>query len=268
MFPGSLRSGPAIPPDFLIEVQKGNVDKHSIIHKFSANDDVDPGNTPEDIWNAGGMLVWQEAAQTVSIVSDNAADDGNPDSNLGAHKVLILGLSPTFVLDQEEVTMEGLTPVLTTKLFIRVYRMVVTQVGTYHGANIGTITATFSSTTDVAAVIGLNPDGLGVGQTQMSHFTVPAATKAYLLSVHQHVDTAKMATITMFQMPNADDVVAPFTGAARRVLTFAGLKDESPLLPRSPLKFVAQTDLWFRAEAVDTVNTAVSVDYELLLVED
>jgi hypothetical protein len=261
---GPVSGGSTIPPDFLLEVQKGNVDKHSMMFKFGANPDVDTTTDPEDVWNVGGLLVWQTAAQPISIVSNSDDDDGTPPTNTGAHKVLFQGLDDNFVLDEEEVTLNGTAPVVTTKSFRRGYRMFVTQVGTYHRTNVGSIVATYSITGDVAAAIGPN-----AGQSEMSHFTIPADTKGYLLYAHLVIQTTKTANIVMCQYPNADAIVSPFPSGSRRVVEgFIGVEGQVQLDPPAPLVFEAKTDIWFRVDEVSASNTAVAVDYQLLLVEN
>ena len=245
----------------LIEVQKGTVAGHSIVHKFGRNPDVDTATDPEDVWNTGGTYTWQTAAQTVDLVS---ASGNDASSGSGARTVTLHGLDASFNSASESIGLDGATPVTTSTSFIRVFRAYVTNTGTYHGSNEGAITASFSSTADTAFTIAL-----GAGQTEMAIYTIPAAKIGLLLSVHINVDTVsnKTAQVTFNQMPNAHDATTPYAGAARRVLNFDGIAGSVTYAPASPTAFAEMTDLWATVQSVSANDTPVSVDFELLLVD-
>ncbi len=58
--------------EFLFDVQRGLVPKHSIINKFGFNSDIDTGAVPEDIWNGGGLYTGFDAtaAETLEVYAD------------------------------------------------------------------------------------------------------------------------------------------------------------------------------------------------------
>ena len=254
--------------DFLIEVQKGNVAGHALVHKFGANRDVDTGTSPEDVWTPGGLMIHQIAADTLDIVSASANDDGNPTTNTGAQTVTIEGLDASFDLQTETVTMNGVTTVVSVNSYIRVFRAFAATVGTYHGNNEGAIDIIYNGTTDQAAQIIL-----GKGQTEMTHYTVPNAKTGYLLSALLHVKgtigiNAGEADFTLYMVPSADDVSQPFGGAKRVVQNFEGIQGSVAFVPRSPIRFEGKTDIWFDVDNPAANDTAVEIDYELLLVDD
>lgn len=245
----------------ILEIQKGNVAGHSIVHKFGRNPDVDIGSTPEDIWNTGGEVTWQILADTLAIVSASANDDAGAS---GAQEIAIEGLDEDFNAISEAIALDGATPVTTVNRYLRVFRSYVTQAGTYHGSNEGAITATYTTSTDTAFTIGL-----GTGQTELGLYTVPAEKIGMLLSATLNVDSgsSKTAQITLNQCPNAQDVTTPFTGAARRVLTFDGINGQYIYTPRAPIVFDERTDIWFACEVATANNTPISVDFDVMLVD-
>ena len=245
----------------LVEVQKGTVAGHSIVHKFGRNPDVDTGTDPEDVWNTAGLYTWQIAAQTLSVVS-GSGDDASGGS--GAQQINIQGLDENFNLANETILLTGAVPVVTSNKYMRAFRAFVARVGTYHAANAGAITATFSTTADTAFTIAAS-----AGQTEMAIYTVPASKIGLLLAAHINVDTAanKTAQVTLSQCPNAHDTISPFAGSARRVLNFDGVAGNILYKPESPLTFSEKTDLWFTVESVSANDTPVAVDFELLLID-
>ena len=105
--------------NFYLEVAKGNVGGHSIVNKFGhsiatiAGDDIWGGASPYSFFPAAAVLV--------DIVSSDANDNGTGPS--GALTVLVQGLDENWDHVEEEVTLNGLTPVTTmTTTFIRLFR--------------------------------------------------------------------------------------------------------------------------------------------------
>ncbi len=248
--------------DFFLEVQKGNVAGHTIIHKFGRNADVDTGTVPEDIWLTGGLMTWPTSAAVVSVVSGSANDDGDPTSSTGAQTITIEGLDASFDVVTETITLNGVGAVTTSASYIRVNRAFVATTGTYHGNNEGALTGTISAATMFTIPIG-------VGQTQVARYTVPNGKTAYIESIFMSVDEKKSGgTVQLYMNTNVDDVSQPFGGAKRLILQFDTVSGEELLTPQSPMKFDAKTDIWFEVSAVGADDTPVDVDFEILVVDD
>lgn len=145
--------------DFAIAI--GAIGGYSSFRKFGTNPAVGVGR--EDIWGAGGVMVWPDSAGAASVVSDSAADT---DGGTGAHAVMVQGLDGDYNQVQEIVTLSGLTPAVTTQTFLRVYRMFVLECGS-GDTNAGNITASVGG--NVQAYLEATE-----GQTAGSHYTVPA----------------------------------------------------------------------------------------------
>lgn len=236
-----------------------------VVHKFGRNNDIDIGT--EDIWRAGGLIVWQTAAQTLSLVSDSADDTA---AGTGARSVTVVGLNGSLAEITETVATAGLVAATTTNKFLRVYRAYVASAGTYAGTtaggNLGNINATYSTTGNPAFIIA--HDGTrGLGQTQSAFFTVPAGMKAYIAFIDIQIDATKPLTVMFWRREQATTTTAPVQ--SRRLILFwdgaAGDVEYKPVAPLGP--FSAGTDLWFSATSANN-NATCSVNFEIWLVRD
>lgn len=251
---------PSVERDFLIEVQKGNVPGHSLIHKFGRNDAV-PNATWEFI-NLLGFTAWPlSAATTIRVkAGGDAADDtaGN-----GAREITVQGIDDSFDEVTEAVATAGVNASgNTTTSFWRVHRAWVSAAGTYGAANTAAVTIENSGGgTDLIQI------AIEEGQTQFGGWTVPAGKTAYLLTLHLEVDAVKAADIQVFTRAAIDVTVAPVQ--SRRIrLHFDGILGEASFVPHSPgFNFLEKTDVWAEARGAGA-QTEVSVDFELLIVDD
>ena len=85
----------SISKNFLDEVNQGNVEGATLIHKFGSNPDV--GVTHVDIWEGApsvGSLVWMQTAETMDVVSTDVVNDIS--TGTGARTVIIIGLDTDF----------------------------------------------------------------------------------------------------------------------------------------------------------------------------
>jgi len=194
--------------DFLIEVQKGNIAGHSMVHKFGRNDNV-PMNSWEFI-NLLGFTDWPLSAPTTVRIKagGDAADVAGGAANTAA------------------VTVEN-----------------------------------SGGGTDVIQI------GAGEGQTQFGGWTVSLGKSAYLMSLHMHVDSKKIANIRMFTREDIDDVVAPMK-SKRLKLFFDGVIGNVPYRAKGPeIKIPQKTDIWLEAFG-DAATAEVACDFELLVVDN
>jgi len=116
------------------------------------NLDLDTG-VEETLWNVGGLYTGPTAAQTLTLVSDNAADDGV--TGQGAQKIKITGLTSfesAAATIEETVVLDGLTPVVTMNEFVFFCFAKVTEHGTT-AVNTGTITITATDDATVQSQI-------------------------------------------------------------------------------------------------------------------
>ncbi len=246
--------------DFLVEVIKGNIPGHALVHKFGRN-----GAVPSNSWafiSLLGITGWPLSAATAVRVKagGDAADDAGGN---GAREITVKGLDDSFNEVTEAIATAGaLASLVTTTLFWRVHRAWVSAVGVYGAAN-------------TAAVVIENGGGgtdliqiaTEEGQTQFGGWTVPVGKTAYLLSAHLHADTNKSTNVRMLTRGNIDDTSAPMT-ARRLKLFFDGVAGGLPFVTRSPGKGLpGKTDIWWEAFG-DGAVSEVSVEFELLVVDD
>lgn len=247
--------------DFLIEVAKGNVPGHSLVHKFGRNDAV-----PNGSWafiNLLGLTSFPlSGATTVRIkAGGNAADVAA--TGAGAREIYVQGIAADGTEQSEAIATAGASAsAVTTLTFWRVHRAWVSSVGTYGVANTAAITIeNGTGGTDIIRI------GAGEGQTQHASFTIPTGKTGYLLSVHCTVDSGKSANIRCFTRGDITDTTAPMKGK-RLKLFWDGVKQVMNYLPRSPeLSIAALSDIWFEGYG-DGAVSQISVDFELLLVDD
>lgn len=252
------RSSLPISFDSRLEIAKGNVAGHSVIHKFGSALDVD--TSPEDVWSPGGLYTGFLTAATIVELTAGATDTGGA---AGARKVMVQGLDANFNFQEEEITLTGATAADSTKLFIRVFRMFVTETGTYGGANVGIVNCNVDGAGALLARITA-----GTGQTEMAIYTIPAGRRAYIMGLHYLVASAQTASVALWQRTNADDVVTPFTGSKRLIFQTLGLaagRDEVEFF--SPIEIGAKTDIWMSATG-GASGTDVIAEFDLVIVEE
>ena len=248
--------------DFLVEVHKGNVPGHSIVHKFGRNPSV-AAATEEGVLQVAADFNWLTAATTVRIKSGGNANDtaaGN-----GAREVTVYGLDDTGAAANEAIATAGASEsTATTTSFWRVFRAVVTSAGTYTGNNDGNIVIeNGAGGTDLIQISATE------GQSQFGAYSVPLATTAYLLYVDAQVGTANNeAAIRVWTRDDLTDASAPVKAKRLRHI-FPGISGLFEFQPRSPSgSFPALSDIWLTAEAGGGSTSDVSIDFELLLVAD
>jgi hypothetical protein len=247
---------------FAFDVARGLHPEHSNIHKFGFNAAI-PNGSFADVYTYGGTVAvypWPTSAQKVRIrAGGDAADTSDGD---GARSILVQGLDANFAPIEETIVTKGaLVSAETTQLFFRVFRAYVTSVGVYGAANTDDILIENASDADVIAHIPA-----GIGQTQQTHYTVPAGKSAYLVSVQVQVaaGTTKDADVRLFQRLDGSDVAVPY-GAKRLVMQFIGQQGAASFPFATFVSFPEKTDLWCDAQGNGAV-TGVNVTYDLFLI--
>ena len=132
------------------------------IRLFGMNNIV-PNSGMVEMWPAGENRVLPAAAGVVAVVSDDANDDA---ADTGALTVEIRGLDANYEIIREIVTMNGLTPVNSTKSFLRVNEAYVLTAGSSE-INEGNITLSIGGATQMYIESA-------EGRNHSTHFTVPA----------------------------------------------------------------------------------------------
>ncbi len=224
------------------------------VFKFGYQGDVDTGDVPEDIIDAGGLQPWPTAEATTTIVSDSVQDTT---LGTGARRVYIQGVDDDDVEITTYADMDGTSAVTLDTDFKNVHRAWVTLAGS-NEKNVGNIQVLHGAT--VLAQITA-----GEGQTLMAAYTVPTidrngvvVTKAYLSRWHASVTQTRniMATMTLYQRP---------PGGAWRVVDKDGMSDASPIDKEYHFRpgFDPGTQLRVTCTWIELNNGKISSDFQL-----
>jgi hypothetical protein len=227
VYSSATRQGAYEPFD--LQVARGQVDGHTGIEIFGYSPNI--ANTATGpMWEgqtqSGGLYTPPSTAAPLVLVSSSASDTT-------ALSVRIEGLGAGFVPLVETIALNGTTNVTTTGSFLRINGMYVTN-----GTNVGAITAKISSTTYAQI-------NAGVGQTQMSIYTVPAGYTFYLS--YTQYDAAIGFTSSAYmtgQEYNKDNTTGQITVTHQTVFV---QKQETPFT--APIPHPEKMDLQFCVKA-------------------
>lgn len=238
-------------------------DKFSF-HRFGYNGTV-PNGSYADIWSYGPTdptYNWPTTDETFRV---RGGGDANDDSaGTGARTIQIQYLDANGNEQQDQLTLDGTAVSDATSVTgRRVLRAWVDTVGAYGGNNTGQILIENTTSGEIVAAISA-----GIGQTQLSMYTIPLGYTGYLRRIHVDVavGTNKDADVRMWQRQNAYDTTAPY-GSKRLVRQWTAVQNDNGLIYDHSPVFPALTDIWFEAKG-NGATTAVDVDYDLILVKD
>lgn len=248
--------------DWLIEVAKGNVAGHSLVHKYGKNPSVAAG-TEEDILQVAANFNWLQAATPVRIKAGGSVNDVAGGS--GALAIVVYGIDDSGMLANETIATAGASAtVATSTSFWRVFRAVVSEVGAYGGDNDGNIVIENSAGgTDLIQITA------GEGQSQFGAYSIPTGKTGYFMGLEAQVDTGNNeATLSIYTRDDFNDVSAPMK--ARRLRNeFPGISGLFSFRPKSPsMSLPGYSDIWIAATAGSGTAAVVSVDFEILLVDN
>lgn len=248
---------------FGFQLALGDYSHISETHKFGGSTSLTTTFAPVAI---GGTYPTPTSGQGLEIFSDSTADST---TGTGAHKVTVQGLSTSWEIQSEEVTMNSTSAVALTNTYLRVFRAYVSESGSYAsqtaGSHVGTIT--IQSTGGADTFCKIRATDFPRGQSEIGAYTVPTGKTAYVYMHHVASDSNKAVDYLFFQRPNADTLTSPYS-AMRMVREYLGIQgmqilqeDGAPLGP-----FVGPCDIGFMAKAAATAE--VSVEFEIILVDD
>lgn len=234
---------------FCLALAMGKVQYADSIVKFGRNTAI--GGSYEDIWFAGGTEQLLTAAETLDIVSDDLDDTA---AGSGVRAVRIKGLDANYNLIQEDVTMDGTTPVTTTNSFLRVFRAFGTLFGSSE-TNEGTVTIT--ATTAGTTHASLEP---GVGQTQKTQFTVPNGYYGYFYQLYYSGLRNDQFTI--------DVQTKALNDGWRTRIVANGYEELGSFSLNVPGVVEPKTDIKVRAINTGTGSVDISAFYEMVFIKE
>lgn len=163
---------------FELQVARGQIPGHSVIHVFGHNPDVDDG-VEATVWPVPGAILGHPAATTIMKISSSSANDTA--AGTGARTVQVLGINGTGGYVQEIVTLNGQTAVNTVNEYDAIERMTVLTVGS-GAANAGTIYAGTGTVTSGVPAVPYSAIGPGDNFSLVGHWTCPTGYKGYLVA--------------------------------------------------------------------------------------
>lgn len=181
--------------DFFMRVARR--DFPEITSEFRTARSVAINDTESVIWDGGGIYTFLNTAEKMSVVSASGEDAVG---GSGVSVIAIVGLDGDYNPISEQLTLTGDTPVLTTKKYIRVSRIVCLKSGTEHvtlGNNVGQITVTSETSEVVQAIVREQK-----GQTLMGIYTVPAGCTGFVTHVSFSCGQGKQCTFRIKVRPN------------------------------------------------------------------
>jgi len=216
--------------DYLYSIARGDVAGRYPMHKFGFNADI--GTTEEVLWSRGNTpFPYPTVAQICSVFSDDN-DDASTDT--GARTIQIYGLDTNYADQNETLTLNGTTRVLTANSYVRIFRGIVRSAGT-SGYNEGTISikaATDSVICEVAAE---------QNQTLLSLWTVPANHTAYITNIWSTSANSKNVYLYLYVRPYGEVFQNKFTVTLLDCCFYHAF--------RMPLKIDSKSDIEIRAKS-------------------
>ena len=238
--------------DFYLSVAKGDFTGYSNVSKFGINSTVGSGGF-ESIWEGSNAYPWPTAAATLSVVSASANDASG---GTGARTVEIQGLDSSWNLLTETITMNGLTPVVTTGSFLRVFRARVVTAGSLK-SNAAEITMSSGGTT----LAYITYDTIGMGQTLMAVYTIPNGKTGYIINLN--VSSSKDSE-HRFRFMTRDNAV---TDAAWNVKEYMSARGGFSSWRKYAInKVTEKTDI--DLQVISNSTSAASGGFELILIDN
>jgi hypothetical protein len=159
---------------FELQVGRGQITGHSVVHIFGHNPDVDTAEVT--VWPTTGLL-GHPAAPILMTVSSSSASDTS--AGTGARSVFILGINGTGGYVSETVILNGQTAVTTTHEYDAIERVTVVSAGS-GGANAGIIYVGTGTVTSGVPAVTYSAMGIGDNLALVGHWTCPTDHIGYL----------------------------------------------------------------------------------------
>jgi len=159
---------------FELQVGRGQITGHSVVHIFGHNPDVDTAEVT--VWPTTGLLGHPAAPNLMTVSSSSARDTS---AGTGARSVFIIGINGTGGYVSETVILNGQTAVTTTHEYDAIERVTVVSAGS-GGANAGTIYVGTGTVTSGVPAVTYSAMGIGDNLSLVGHWTCPTDHVGYL----------------------------------------------------------------------------------------
>ena len=181
-----------------LEISKGNVSGHSIIHKFGNNSDIE--TSFETVWDEGGLYSYLTEATVLKISSSSTDDDIG---GTGALAVEVFGLDGDYLEINETIILTGQVAVNSVNSYLRIYRIIVKTAGS-GGTAAGDIYAGTGAITNGVPAVVYAKAVIGNNQTLMALYTIPAGKTGYLIEKYGGTNKDKETTFSFVSRPEGE----------------------------------------------------------------
>jgi len=253
-FPSETKEGRV--EDFYLQIARGQIPGHSVIHKFGRNPNV--GGVPETIWEQGGVYTYLTVASTIYVYGADAQDGAD---GTGALTVTVQGLDADYNEIDETLTVDG---AVSTKSFLRVYRAFVASAGSLQTNKGDIIISTGASGTGtVLAKIATIGTGTvyGQGQTNLALYTIPAGKTGFLTNWNVGVGAYNdSVTASLYTREVGNGLIF----RTRDIMDVPG--GIHPRIYQVPFTLPEKTDIEVRAIA--STGTTMSSTFDIILLQN
>ncbi len=239
VYSSATRQGSYEPFD--LQVARGQVDGHSTVNIYGYQPSV--GTTSIPVWENATAYTYPVAAGVMYLSGSNG----------DTAQITIVGLDANYAVISEVVTLNGTTPVATTKSYLRINSMFV-SVG--------------SATNPAGAVYLKNSGGTvtyaqinaGIGRTQAALYTVPAGYTYFLQRVNIYTSLNGNDYVTYQNKTISSAGVVQVTQQAPFAMGYEALR----IMPRP---FLEKTDIQLMCK-VQSGTGAVAIAQEGYLIKN
>jgi len=242
---------------FELQLARGQIEGHKTLFKFGNN--PDSNGTLETVWSHSSLYVYPTAATVMKVSSTSSNDNG---TGSGARTVLVAGLDADYNEASEIVTLTGQTPVLTTTVFIRVFRAYVVTAGVSNTAA-GIIYIGDGVVTAGVPALVYAEIPLGENQTLMAMWTVPAGYTFYM-----YRGSFSAASNNSAQYVLGKFMVRPFGGVFRNAADVTANSNVIQYDFEIPLAVPAKADIEARVIALSGTNFYITASFEGVYIEN
>lgn len=238
-YSSATRQGAYEPFD--LQVARGQIDGHSTVNIYGYQPSV--GTTSIPVWENATAYTYPVAAATMYLSGSNG----------DSATITIVGLDASYAPITEVLTLNGTTPVATTKQYLRINSMFVSMGSATNPA--GAVYLKNSGGTVTYAQINA-----GVGRTQAAIYTVPAGFTYFLQRVNVYTSLNGNDYVTYQNKTISPAGVVQLTQQAPFAMGYEALR----IMPRP---IAEKTDIQLMCK-VQTGTGAVAVAQEGYLIKN
>jgi len=245
-------------PVFELLVSAGQVQGVSLVRIMGHNPDIDVAGVPEDVWEGGGLYPFQTSAQSLEILSDNAADAA---AGTGLRTARVTGLDADYAEITENVTLNGVGVVPLINQYLRINELVGLTAGSGE-TNAGIVTLRVAGAGAVQAVMDT-----GDGRAHNGIYTVPAGKTGFItLGIFQMLRAVTASETSEIALHFREQGGVNILRNLFVLWTSGTSSSDIPL--QYPVRVPAKMDMWASIHFVSANNTSITVTLFLVLIDN